>query len=87
MTKSEILWLLGFEITGLHSNLTESNGPQILETVNASFLLLFSPFIHNNMNVTDDWFWITVSGREQNIHQCFVATFCTPVSQYMTVGF
>ena len=79
MTKSQILWLLGLEITGLHSNLTESNGPQILGTANVSFLL-FSPFIHININVTDGWFWITVSGKEQNIHQCSVATFCTPVS-------
>lgn len=51
---------------------------QELLPVGASFLLLSSPFTQNNIKVTNYRHWVSVSGRKQNIQECFVAAFWVP---------
>lgn len=74
-------WYVTFiRTTVLHRNSAEGKWHQILRitlAVDTSFLLLSSPFIQNSINVANYWLWMTVSGREQNIHECSVAAFYT----------
>lgn len=74
-------WYVTFiRTTVFHRNSAEGKWHQILRitlAVDTSFLLLSSPFIQNSINVANYWLWMTVSGREQNIHECSVAAFYT----------